>query len=102
MTSHKIVRVLAFASALVLVGGGCTLPFTQPQDKGPAPAENTKEADMSGDTLSEQADIIIDVALEESLFEEDAAGDVSEDASLFTSDEQELNNLENSYDENEL
>lgn len=95
-------QVLAFTSVLVMVGAGCTAPFTAKQDEKPKSAEDMMELDTSGDTLSEQADIIIDAALDESSFEQEAAGDASEDASLFTSDEQELNNLEKSYEESEL
>lgn len=102
MTSHKLVGVLAFASALVLVGGGCSSPFSEKQDEAPASAESTMKADTSGASLSEQADIIIDAALNEALLEENASEDVSDDSSLFTSDEQELNNLEKSYEESEL
>jgi len=88
------------SSAFVLVGGGCA--FFGTKEPAPVSVEETENADVSGGTLSEQADIIADAALDESASEAGAAGDVEGDASFFTSDEQELNNLEKSYDENEL
>lgn len=98
MISHKIAKALMVSSAFVLVGGGCTLFGTK--EPATPPVEEVEEVDESGDTLSEQADIIVDAVLDES--EADADGDVESDASFFTSDEQELNNMEKSYEEDEL
>lgn len=97
-------RLLALGSVLVLMGGGCTLPFMKNRGPAgpPASADEAMKADTSGKSLSDQADIVVDAALEESSFEADAAGDAEADASLFTSDEGDLDNLESSYDESEL
>jgi len=94
--------MLATASLLVLVGAGCAAPVVPEQKETPSAAVKTEEKDTSGETLSEQAEIVINAALEEAGLEEDDAGDVAEDDSLFTADEQDLNTLEQTYDENEL
>jgi hypothetical protein len=94
-------KSMALASALILIGAGCTSPFA-PKGPTPLPAGETYERDTSGRTFSEQADIVVEAALDEGKFEQDTAGSVGSDTSFFTDDDRELNDLENSYDENEL
>lgn len=94
-------KLAVLAAAFVLVGGGCAF-LGEEKPSGPVPAEETAEKDASGDSLSEQAEIVVEAALDESEFEADAAGDGEADADLFTDGENELDNLEGSYDESEL
>lgn len=102
MITDKVVKAVVFASAFMLIGAGCASPFAIKQVNQTASDEEINEMDRSGESLSEQADILVDAALDEALKEEGAAGQVGDDASLFTSDESELNNLEKSYEESEL
>ena len=92
---------MAAAGVLILLGAGCTLPFGKKTGGAPIGDDGVK-SDAAGTSLSEQADIILDAATEEADFDAETSGNAEADAVLFTSNEDDLDNLDDTYVENEL
>lgn len=93
MTSKSGMKALILSAAFVLLGAGCTGFQGISETPKDLPVE-------TGDSVSEQADIVVDDVLGSIDAEVDALE--GDDSDLFDEDQNELNNLENSYDEDQL
>lgn len=99
MRRNFTLNALAVAAALVALGAGCAGLFRSKADVAPAPEPSSVP---QADSAPEQADLIVEEAVRAMADEEAAEASAEADAEIFFSDEEELLQFENSYDENQL